>query len=422
MGEVLDADPSWAPKRYGDEEGAMRDAEVADAMVDDCSRTDQDTDHADSHGLTDLNGIALRLCVSGHASVQDAVKDAAKACHVRKVAVVGFRVLDHGQVQTTLASEGDGAARHHYVPRHMSIAPNENNGRDLSKLYQLIGRGFVVMDREAPLPTDWRLDLLATNGTRKLCRLYGNAELLLGQIRKESIEGRKLALGTALTSITRDNGELEYGPILDQPLRGGKTNARNGENPLMLKTVLAANDAQHHTPFRVVRDCLGGVDAPKRQLAQRKDNRGTLKGVLLEPEFRRTPDILDDELHLRIKCTDPREKRPAVDNLAEQLAATVNLNSYEDGNAYGADADGADADGADADGADADGADADGADADGDGADGDGADGAENVGNPGAPGPSSGSGQRGPSYLDAAQVENLIQLGVEGGSPASSSP
>ena len=83
---MLVSDPSWAVKWY-DEESAARDARGADAMVEDCSQPDQGTD---GHGLTDLNGIALRLCVRGHASVQEAIKDAAEACHIRKVAVVGL--------------------------------------------------------------------------------------------------------------------------------------------------------------------------------------------------------------------------------------------------------------------------------------------------------------------------------------------
>ena len=381
--EVLDADPGWAVK-WRDAEGATRDASVADAMVEDCSRPDQG---ADGHGLTDLNGIALRLCVSGHVSVQDAIKDAAKSCRIRKVAVVGFRVLDHGQVQTTLAREGDGAARHHYVPRYMSIAPNETKGRDLSKLYRLIGRGFVVMDVDAPLPADWRLNLLATKDTRKICRLYGNAELLLGQIRNESIEGRKLTLGTVLTSITRDNRQLEYNPILDEPLRGSKTNPRTGPNPLVLKTVLAADDEQHHTPFRVVRDCLSGVDAPKRQLAQRPGNQGTLKGVLLESEFNRAPDILDDELQINADCKDPRDRQSAVETLAEDLNAAVDLNNYEDAVA-------------DANN-----------DADANGAD-----------NPDAQNPSDDPGSSSRGYLPSEEVNRLFQQGWGGESPGPSSP
>tara|TARA_Y100000768_G_scaffold81339_1_gene57951 strand:+ start:4615 stop:9087 length:4473 start_codon:yes stop_codon:yes gene_type:complete len=380
--EVLVSDPSWAVKWY-DEESAARDARVADAMVEDCSRPDQGTD---GHGLTDLNGIALRLCVRGHASVQDAIKDAAKACRIRKVAVVGFRVLDHGQVQTTLPGDGDGAARHHYVPRYMSIAPNETNGRDLSKLYRLVGRGFVATGLDAPLPTDWRLNLLATKDTRKICRLYGNAELLLGRIRNESIEGRKLTLGTVLTSITRDNRQLEYEPILNEPLRGGKTNPRTGLSPLVLKTVLVADDEHYHTPFRVVRDCLSGVDAPKRQLAQRTGNQGTLKGVLLESEFKRTPDILDDELQIKINCADPRDRQSAVETLAENLNAAMDLNNYED----------------------------EVADGDGDG-DGDGADNPDAQNRSDEPGPSS----RG--YVPPSEVQRMFQQAWGGESPGSSS-
>ena len=327
--EALVPDPSWEAKQY-DEEGAARDARLADFMVDDCSRPDQGTD---GHRLTDLNGIALRLCVNGYTSIQEAIKGAAKSCQIRKVAVVGFRVLEHGRVQTTLPGDDDDrATRHHYVPRYMSIAPNETNGRDLSKLYRLIGRGFVVMGVDAPLPTDWRLNLLATKDARKICRLYGNAELLLGQIRNESIEGRKMTLGTVLASITRDYSQIEYRGILDEPLKGGKFNPRTGgQNPLVLKTLIAADDdEQHHTPFRVVRDCLSGVDAPKRQLAQRPGNQGTLKGVLLSSEFARMPDILDDELRIKVEYIDPRDRQSAVETLAEHLDAAVNLNNYED--------------------------------------------------------------------------------------------
>ena len=236
--------------------------------------------------ITDLNGIALRLCVRGHPTVHAAAKHAALECKIHKIAVVGFKMFDSGTLQATVRDEAQPGDRHHYVPRYMSLAPTqtESKGRNLSELYQMIGRGFVRM-RGVPLPPNWRLDLLASKGTRKLCRLYGNAELLLSQISNESVEGRKMTLGTVLGSISHARGGLEYQPILNEPLKGDKAKA------LSALRVLAVQ-SKYHRPFRVVRDCLSGEGAPTRT------------ADLLPHEMDANPNILADGLSVDVGCKD----------------------------------------------------------------------------------------------------------------------
>lgn len=265
--------PEWTPQN----EYALMPADSAldtdDQLTADCDRGDMATGAGnEAPPLTNLNGIALRLCMSGSASVQAAVEATMTRCGIQRVAVVGFKMFEGGSEQVTMRMHG---AVHHFVPRFMSIAPNQTNGRDLSQLYQLIGRGFVDM-KGLKLPASWRLDLLATRGTRKLCRLYGNAELLLSQIRNESVEGRKLTLGTALGSIRNQ----EYRPVLDEPLEGNK----------LMRNALAVA-AGHYRPFHIVRNCLSGHDAPAR------------KSDLLPAEIDPNAlDILNDDMSIRAEC------------------------------------------------------------------------------------------------------------------------
>lgn len=284
--------PAWVPQ---DEYAPMpsgSELDTDDQMTRDCDRSDMATGNNDeSPPMTNLNGIALRLCMSGSADVQMAVEETMSRCGIQKVAVVGFKMFEGGSTQATVRLDG---ATHHFLPRFMSIAPNQPNSRDLSQLYQLIGRGFVDT-RGLQLPTSWRLDLLATSGTRKLCRLYGNAELLLSQIRNESVEGRKLTLGTALGSI--DN--LEYRPILDEPLEGdASTRSGRGEKPMRDALGVAAG---YHRPFHIVRGCLGGHGAPmlKRDLPPGEVDAGAL-------------DILNDDLSIRAECLVDAPKRATL--------------------------------------------------------------------------------------------------------------
>ena len=240
--------------------------------------------------ITDLNGIALRLCVTGHPSTRAAAKDAALVCHIRKIAMVGYKMFETGTLQTTVRDEEQAAGdRHHYVPRYMSLASNqpEGKGRNLSELYQMIGQGFALMPG-VPLPSNWKLDILASKGTRKLRRLYGNAELLLSQIRNESVEGRKMTLGTVLGTINNADGNIEYQTILDEPFKGEK-NPNTGGGRFSTRSYLAVQDG-YHRPFRVVRNCLSGEDAP------------TLADDLLTHEKNHAPNILADGLKVDVVC------------------------------------------------------------------------------------------------------------------------
>ena len=290
--EVEDGEVTfWAPfgnypVRRGDINPDVDDA--IQAMCGDPGGGGGDDDPSATGGprITDLNGIALRLCVRGHPTVHAAAKHAALECNIHKIAVVGFKMFDSGTLQATVRDEARPGDRHHYVPRYMSLAPNqtESKGRNLSELYQMIGRGFARM-RGVPLPSNWRLDLLASKGTRKLCRLYGNAELLLSQIRNESVEGRKMTLGTVLGSIGDANNGLEYQSILNEPLKGDKAKALSARRVLAVQT-------GYHRPFRVVRDCLSGEGAPTRT------------ADLLPHELDRTPNILADGLSVQVNCRD----------------------------------------------------------------------------------------------------------------------
>ena len=244
---------------------------------------------AEAPKITDLNGIALRLCVTGHPTVHAAAKDAALVCHIHKIAMVGYKMFEAGTLQTTVRDEEQAGTRHHYVPRYMSLSPNqpEGKGRNLAELYQMIGQGFALMPG-VPLPSNWKLELLASKGTRKLCRLYGNAEMLMSQIRNESVEGRKMALGTVLGSINGADGHLEYTPILNEPFKGEK-NPTTEESRFSARNYLAVQDG-YHTPFRIVRECLSGEGAP------------TLTEDLLPHEKSHTPNILVDGLGVDVEC------------------------------------------------------------------------------------------------------------------------
>ena len=284
--------PVWTPQ---DEYAPMLAGSVLDTddqVTADCSSNDEATGTNDeAPGVTNLNGIALRLCMSGSPDVQMAVEATMKRCGIQRVAVVGFKMFEGGSTQATLRMDG---AIHHFVPRFVSIAPNQTNGRDPSQLYQLVGRGFVDT-KGLKLPSSWRLDLLATSGTRKLCRLYGNAELLLSQIRNESVEGRKLTLGTALGSITNQ----EYRPILDGPLEGD-TPARSWRGNRAMREALATATG-YHRPFHIVRDCLSGHDAPARK--------SDLLPEEIDPE---ALDILNDDMSIRAECLVDAPQQAAV--------------------------------------------------------------------------------------------------------------
>jgi len=267
-----------------------------DHVVGDCDPVDEDGDPDDDPdappGITDLNGIALRLCVHGFADAQKAAEASLKKCQIVKIAAVGYKMFDAG---LTLQSTFKGAAPdldavHMFVPKYMSIAPNQAKGqRDLSLLYQLVGRGFVDM-KANELPADWKLNLLATGGTRNLCKLYGNTELLLSQVRNESLEGRKLTLGTALRVI-KAGGMQTYGEIAGHALRGrarAQDPSRNMWDCLSITGGVPEDDEHREIdrPFHNVRECLEGKYAPRRAPAD----------VIGEEEAQHYPNVLEEQL------------------------------------------------------------------------------------------------------------------------------
>ena len=167
--------------------------------------------------LPDLNAIALRLCVRGYGNAQDAIQATHTKCGIRKVAAAGYNMFEAGlTIQTTFVDEAT-KTKHMYVPKYMSFAltqplPHRGTGENqqlnqeldmspnLSVLYQLLGRGFADTRGER-LPANWRLNVLSRKGVRDIVKHYGNAELLLSRPKGESIEGRKLALGSLCASI-----------------------------------------------------------------------------------------------------------------------------------------------------------------------------------------------------------------------------
>ena len=237
-----------------------RDDEVIDCVPD-----ANDPFQDDPPPLTDLNGIALRLCLTGFKNAQEAVRTSLLSCNIVKVAAVGYQMFEAGlTLQSTFTSTNDAGVQqtHMFVPKYMSVAvPSEdfeyddgarvNRAPELSSLYQLIGRGFVDM-KKTVLPGNWKLNLLSQRNTRKLCKLYGDTELLFSQIGNESIEGRKLTLGTALGQMRwRDD-------IIDCRIKRAemdKSTADTGSP--YLSTLLCIVD-DHTRPFRNLRYCLSG--------------------------------------------------------------------------------------------------------------------------------------------------------------------
>ena len=106
--------------------------------------------------------------------------------------------------------------------------------------------------KKTALPSNWKLNLLSQKGARKLCKLYGDAELLFSQIGNESVEGRKLTLGTALGKMPWRND------ILDRRIKRAevdKSTADTGRPDL--ESLLCVVD-DHSRPFRNLRYSLSG--------------------------------------------------------------------------------------------------------------------------------------------------------------------
>lgn len=270
---VVDAGDEWEdaweyvetapPELRGDDDTLYGNDD--DRLTGDCdpSLDGDDPFGADPPPITDMNGIALRLCVTGFKNAQDAIEASYKNCSIVKVAALGYQMFEAGlTLQTTFkTTNADGVEEQHlFVPKYMNFAislgaekDGEKLGPDLSHMYQLIGRGFVDM-KDRRLPSDWKLNLLSREGMRNFCKLYGNAELLFSQIGNESIEGRKLTLGTTLELMTT-NGNYDYDKVLNKWVM--RLDPRHFVPIPTLHEVLLVES--HYTrPFRNMRYCLEG--------------------------------------------------------------------------------------------------------------------------------------------------------------------
>lgn len=240
-----------------------------------------------NHPIENLNAIALRLCVNGSRNVQTATETSITQCNIGKIALVGWNMLTAGfNLQTTTESK-----LHIFVPKYMSIALDalEYGERDLSLMYQAVGRGFVDM-KIVNLPSDWKLQLLSISSVRSLCKLYGNAELLLSQIHNESTEGRKMTLGTTLESIKDSNGAQTYSPLDKEELRSCKTDKSGTKLKDVLDAVSDDDDGPRYRPFMNVRDCLVGENAPSAE----RDSNGTV--LLTEKQNQPTKEHVGNDI------------------------------------------------------------------------------------------------------------------------------
>lgn len=250
--------------------------------------------------IPDLSAIAPRLCVKGYRNAQEAIKDTLLQCKIHKVAAAGYKMFEAGLTLQTTHRDGD--LRHMFVPKYINFALGQppkmvykehvltkeereaekkkgtGKGGDwdkrkelvpnllrpmwpnLSTLYQMLGRGFVDT-KDVKLPKDWRLDMLSRPDVLDCTKLYGNCELLFGLFVNESIEGRKLALGSLLHSIAGDPYEDIMGKWL-----GKKDGNKYKSQALMQASTLRRqlsldleNDARMgRWPFHRMRDCVDG--------------------------------------------------------------------------------------------------------------------------------------------------------------------
>ena len=252
-----------------------------------------DPDAGPKRRLPNLNAIALRLCVNGYGNAQDAIKAVHENCGITKVAAAGYKMFEAGlTIQTTFKDKN--ADMQMFVPKYMAMAlkqPLPFTGRyeqatnnkehamapNLSSLYQMLGRGFVDT-KNVRLPKDWKLVVLSRPGVRNYVKLYGNSELLLSRPRNESIEGRKLALGSLLASVTNHNStKAPYDEIKGKWLGKKESGSRSTNDQIRRYTLhhvlsMDVDDEKRlpshprkevgRWPFHVMRDCLDGAHKP----------------------------------------------------------------------------------------------------------------------------------------------------------------
>jgi hypothetical protein len=221
--------------------------------------------------LPNMNAIALRLCISGYHNAQEAIKDAYTRCGIHKVVASGYRMFEAGLTLQTTFEEADGS-KQMFVAKYASFAlrrapkyvpataidnPEHAMAPNLSVLYQMLGRGFADT-KDVELPKDWKLVVLSREDVRKTVKLYGNTELLMSRFKNESIEGRKLALGSLLESI-------EGAPFnkIKTKFLGKKDTSQRASQQLLdastLNRLLSMDVAEvGNWPFHRMRECLTG--------------------------------------------------------------------------------------------------------------------------------------------------------------------
>ena len=152
--------------------------------------------------VVDLNGILPRLCVQTFHTVQNAVESVRKDLNISKFALVGRDIL---QIETPLYANGiERESEILFVPCFMSLT-NDGTGKDLCKLYQAVGRGFSHLKGFGQPHPEFRLNLLSGKNALHFVRMYGEAELIAGMVHNESIEGRKMTLGSLLWTADKEN-------------------------------------------------------------------------------------------------------------------------------------------------------------------------------------------------------------------------
>jgi len=288
-----------------DEMGRALEAELEDDSSDPhpippCRDPEIEGTDGPKERIPDLSAIAPRLCVKGYRNAQEAIKDTLLQCKIHKVAAAGYKMFEAGLTLQTTHRDGD--LRHMFVPKYINFAlgqppkmvykehvltkeereaekkKQEGKGGawdkrgglvpnplgpmwpNLSTLYQMLGRGFVDT-KNVKLPVDWRLDMLSRPEVLNCTKLYGNCELLFGLFVDESIEGRKLALGSLLRSIAGGPYEDIMGKWL-----GKKDGNKYKSQALMQSSTLRRHlsldlnndERMGKWPFHRMRDCVDG--------------------------------------------------------------------------------------------------------------------------------------------------------------------
>ena len=140
--------------------------------------------------ITNVNAIALRICVTSRKTAQLAIADSLHKCNIKHIASLNCNILDSGTAPIVVKN----SKTHVFVPEYCCVS----NGlkRSMAELYHMIGRGFYDLV-DARLNSS--LKILASDTTIGILFEYGKYELLMTMIKQESLTGRLLTLGSILT-------------------------------------------------------------------------------------------------------------------------------------------------------------------------------------------------------------------------------